>query len=99
MLSLILRRTLNETVPVFWSSRKLFDAFLLGSVALVVHLQVFFIKLFASILLVCVVVSLMAFLWYLSGLREGTVDYFVYIKLAKFSAIFLMELSLPTGKL
>ena len=41
----------------------------------------------------------MAFLWYLCGFREGTVDYFLYklIKLAKF-AIFLMELSLPAGK-
>ena len=45
-----------------------------------------------------VVESTMAFLWYLCGFREGTVDYFLYklIKLAKF-AIFLMELSLPAG--
>ena len=46
MLSLILRRTLNEIVSVFWSSRKLFAAFLLRFVALVVHLQVFLIKQF-----------------------------------------------------
>ena len=41
----------------------------------------------------------MAFLWYLCGFKEGTVDYFSYklIKLAKF-AISLMELSLPEGK-
>ena len=41
----------------------------------------------------------MAFLGYLCGFKEGTVDYFLYklIKLAKF-AIFLMELSLPAGK-
>ena len=57
MLSLILRRTLNEIVSVFWSSRKLFAAFLLRLVALVVHLQVFLIKHFAS----NVVESTMAF--------------------------------------
>ena len=46
-----------------------------------------------------VVESTMAFLWYLCGFREGTLDYFLYklIKLTKF-AIFLMELSLPAGK-
>ena len=45
-----LRLTLNEIVSVFWSSRKLFAAFLLRLVALVVHLQVFLIKPFASVL-------------------------------------------------
>ena len=41
----------------------------------------------------------MAFLWFLCGFREGTVDSFLYklIKIAKF-AIFLMELSLPARK-
>ena len=40
----------------------------------------------------------MAFLWYLCGSREGTVDFlYKLIKLAKF-AIFLMDLSLPAGK-
>ena len=48
MLSLILRRTLNEIVSVFWSSRKLFSALLLRLVALVVHLKVFLIKHFES---------------------------------------------------
>ena len=39
MLSLFLRRTLNEIVSVFWFSRKLIADFHLCSVALVVHLQ------------------------------------------------------------
>ena len=40
----------------------------------------------------------MAYLCYLCGFREGTVNYFLYklIRLAKF-AVFLMERSLPTG--
>ena len=99
VLSLILRRTLNEIVSVFWSSRKLFSAFLLRSVALAVHLQVFLMKHFASILSVLRCWVNYGILWYLCGFREGTVDYFLYkpINLAKF-AIFLMELSLPTGK-
>ena len=99
VLSLILRRTLNEIVSVFWSSRKLFAAFLLCSVALAVHLQVFLIKNFASILSVLRSWVNYSILWYLCGFREGTVDYFLYtlINLAKF-AIFLMELSLPAGK-
>ena len=99
VLSLILRRTLNEIVSVFWSSRKLFAAFLLHLVALVVHLQVFLIKHFASILSVLRHWVNYGILWYLCGFREGTLNYFLYklIKLAKF-AIFLMELSLPAGK-
>lgn len=94
-----LRLTLNEIVSVFWSSRKLFSAFLLRLVALVVHLQVFLIKHFASILSVLRSWVNYGILWYLCGFREGTVDYFLYklINLAKF-AIFLMELSLPAGK-
>ena len=100
VLSLILRRTLNEIVSVFWSSRKLFSAFLLRLFALVVHLQVFLIKHFASILLVLRSwVNYGILCRYLCGFRECTVDYFLYklINLAKF-AIFLMELSLPAGK-
>ena len=94
-----LRLTLNEILSVFWSSRKLFSAFLLRLVALVVHLQVFLIKHFASILSVLRSWVNYGILWYLCGFREGTVDYFLYklINLAKF-AIFLMELSLPAGK-
>ena len=95
-----LHLTLNEIVSVFWSSRKLFSTFLLRLVALVVHLQVLSIKRFTSILSVLRSWVNYGILWYLCGFREGTVDYFLYIKLinlAKF-AIFRMELSLPAGK-
>ena len=87
-------------MSVFWSSCKLFAAFLLRLVALVEHLQVFLIKHFASILSVIRHRVNYGILWYLCCFREGTaVDYFLYklINLAKF-AIFLRELSLPEGK-
>ena len=82
-----LRLTLNAIMSVFWSSRKLFYAFLLRSVALVVHLQVFLIKHFASILSVLLSWVNYVILWYLCGFREGYVDYFLYklINLAKFA--------------
>ena len=60
-----------KIVSVFWSSGKLFAAFLLRSVALVVHLQVFLIELFALIPLFCMDESTMAFLWYLCGLGKA----------------------------
>lgn len=45
MFSLILRRTLNETVSVFWSSRKLFSVFIFAYSLL---LCIFLIKLFTN---------------------------------------------------
>ena len=80
-------------MSVFWSSHKLFSAFLLRSVALVVHLHVFLINVSHQSFQFYVVESTIAFLWYSCAFREGTFDYFLYklIKFAKF-AIFLIEL-------
>ena len=55
---------MNEIVSVFWSSRKLFAAFLLRSVALVAHLQVFLLHISPQSFQLYVAESTMAFLWY-----------------------------------